>query len=90
MRFRILIEPVWYALAMVKRAIIDKIKRYRYTLERYWGADLTNVVNFILLNPSKADETKDDPTVRACVAFAQKWGFDGLIMTKSPLCKTDH
>lgn len=66
---------------MLKRAIIDKSGKYRYTLERRWGSDPANFVNFILLNPSTADETKDDPTVRACVEFARRWGFDRLVMT---------
>jgi hypothetical protein len=36
---------------------------------------------FIGLNPSTADETKDDPTIRRCVAFAKAWGYGGLFMT---------
>jgi hypothetical protein len=33
------------------------------------------------LNPSTADETSDDPTIRKCVGFAKKWGFEALVMT---------
>jgi hypothetical protein len=33
------------------------------------------------LNPSTADETLDDPTIRRCVGFAKRWGFSGLSMT---------
>lgn len=36
---------------------------------------------FIGLNPSTADETKDDPTIRRCIRFASDWGFGGLVMT---------
>jgi hypothetical protein len=31
-----------------------------------------------MLNPSKADDTFDDPTVRTCVSFARNWGFGSL------------
>lgn len=55
---------------------------YRYTLWRRWGGEANKTyVQFIGLNPSTADETQDDPTVRRCIAFAQKWGYGGMCMT---------
>jgi len=36
---------------------------------------------FIGLNPSTADETQDDPTIRRCIGFAKAWGFSALCMT---------
>lgn len=33
---------------------------------------------FIMLNPSTADETKDDPTIRRCIGYARRWGFGKL------------
>lgn len=33
------------------------------------------------LNPSTADETQDDPTIRRCINFAKAWGFGALCMT---------
>lgn len=38
-------------------------------------------VQFIGLNPSTADETQDDPTVRRCVGFAKRWGYGAMCMT---------
>lgn len=35
---------------------------------------------FIGLNPSTADETQDDPTIRRCIDFAKRWGYGALCM----------
>ena len=35
---------------------------------------------FIGLNPSTADETNDDPTIRRCIGYAKSWGFGGIYM----------
>ena len=38
------------------------------------------MVMFVGLNPSTADESKNDPTIRRCIRFATDWGFGGLFM----------
>jgi hypothetical protein len=53
---------------------------YRYCLWRKWSKERSNYALFIGLNPSTADATEDDPTIRRCVGFAQRWGFDALCM----------
>ena len=50
---------------------------YRYNLMRIWGSSLRTIL-FIGLNPSTADETEDDPTIRRCIEFVKSWGFGGL------------
>lgn len=56
-------------------------KRYRYTLWRETGEQGESYVQFIGLNPSTADETINDPTVRRCMGFAHDWGFRWMVMT---------
>lgn len=52
---------------------------YRYTLTRRWGPG--PLVNWLLLNPSTADEWRNDPTVAGCIKRAVLWGFGGLVVT---------
>lgn len=39
------------------------------------------IVNFLMLNPSTADDTFDDQTIRKCCGFAKRWGYRGIIVT---------
>jgi len=66
---------------------------YRYTLRRIWWTDLTvarrsgvvtpAVVVWVLLNPSTADATRNDPTIRRCLGYAKAWGFDELAIVNA-------
>lgn len=51
-------------------------RAHRYALTRAWGHGPQ--VTFVLLNPSTADESSDDPTIRRCIRFARDWGYAGL------------
>lgn len=62
---------------MRKDAVIDPTGCYRYWLLREWDSNSRKVV-FIMLNPSRADATIDDPTLRRCISFAQSWGYGSL------------
>jgi hypothetical protein len=62
-------------------ATISPCGLYRYDLRRIWGGPGLKVVNFVMLNPSTADESEDDPTIRRCIAYAKAWGFGGLSVT---------
>ena len=65
--------------------------RYRFVLERRLTPMMPGpTCNFIMLNPSTADEYLDDPTIRRCKRFARSWGYSDLIVTNlSPLRATD-
>ena len=60
-------------------AKFSKDRMYRYSLWRTWDETLPKVL-FIGLNPSTADEIKDDPTIRRCLHYSIDWGFGGYIM----------
>ena len=65
---------------MKRSAVISEDGIYRYELRRVW--DSTNpLINFVLLNPSKADAEINDATVRRLIGFAKLWGFGGMITT---------
>jgi len=64
-------------------ATFSACQRYRYTLWRWWSMepmDPARMVAFVGLNPSTADASVDDPTIRRCINFAKAWGYDGMVM----------
>ncbi|MGZ3611653.1 MAG: DUF1643 domain-containing protein [Ktedonobacteraceae bacterium] len=58
-------------------AIFDIHGKYRYALWRSWSVYHPRIV-FILLNPSTANEYKNDPTIRRCMGFARAWKFGSI------------
>jgi hypothetical protein len=64
-----------------RECIFSPDRRYRYTLWRNACLSGTGYCAFIGLNPSTADETTDDPTIRRCTRFARDWGYRYLLMT---------
>lgn len=65
---------------MDRSAVFSDCRLYRYALSRIWNDSVPSAM-FIGHNPSTADETQDDPTVRRCINYAHAWGYGGLIMT---------
>ncbi len=63
-------------------AIFSECEKYRYALWRQWDLFEPEPVfmAFIGLNPSTADEHEDDPTIRRCIGFAKREGYQGLYM----------
>ncbi|MBX2862972.1 MAG: DUF1643 domain-containing protein [Leptolyngbyaceae cyanobacterium MAG.088] len=73
-------------------AIFDSSQRYRYCLTRSWAEvnEPAHQVTFIMLNPSTADAEQDDPTIRACSQFAQRWGYNQLNVVNLFAYRTPH
>ncbi len=67
-----------FAPAVVADATISPCGKYRYRLTRTWSGE--HALPFIMLNPSTADASNDDPTIRRCMGFARDRGFGGIIV----------
>lgn len=52
---------------------------HRFSLMRVWDTSLPCLV-WIMLNPSKADASVDDPTIRKCIGFARSWGYGSILV----------
>ena len=52
-------------------AVFSECRRYRYSLSRVWDSTAAHVL-FVMLNPSAADENKNDPTVARCHERARR------------------
>ena len=52
---------------------------YRYGLMRTWDAGSPAML-FIMLNPSTADEHRNDPTVARCETRARQMGYGGVMV----------
>jgi len=61
-------------------AVFSEDRRYRYLLRRFCGFGNNGVCLFIMLNPSTADETRDDPTIRRCIRYANRWEYNQLLV----------
>jgi hypothetical protein len=64
---------------MKQDATFSEDRIYRYNLGRIWNSRLPKVV-FIGLNPSRADETHDDHTVKKCIGFAGRWSCGSIVI----------
>jgi hypothetical protein len=62
---------------VLKNAVVSECGLYRYRLTRVWDTALGSAC-FIGLNPSTADATTDDPTIRRMCGFAREWGCGGI------------
>ena len=61
-------------------ALFSPCRQYRYKLSRVWDEALPKL-NFLMLNPSTADETVNDPTISRQIERAKRWGYGSLHIT---------
>lgn len=69
-------RPGWQHGSRSSGAILSGDDRYRYRLWRSWGDG--ERMAWVMLNPSTADAAVDDPTIRRCISFAKREGYDGI------------
>lgn len=69
-----------------RAAWFSEDRQHRYALLRclnigMFGEGNDRDINFIMLNPSTADETLNDPIITRCIGFARRWQYTSLIVT---------
>ena len=73
---------------MERTATFDPTGHYRYSLGRRWSDASTLAI--IMLNPSQADSSVDDPTIRRCIGLAKGWGFGAIAVVNLFAYRSPH
>ncbi len=66
-------------LSEKREAVFSDCRKYRYSLSQIWDED-KEPLYWLMLNPSTADEVKNDPTVERCERRARMWGYGGSVV----------
>ncbi|MGB3244315.1 MAG: DUF1643 domain-containing protein [Sulfitobacter sp.] len=61
-------------------AVFSDCEKYRYSLTRIWDRTAPRVL-VVMLNPSTADEMRNDPTVERCEQRARRLGYGAFQVT---------
>lgn len=70
-------QPALFQEGARSGASLSPCRLYRYHLWRqHTEVEPLRRVLFVMLNPSTANGHEDDPTIRKCRGFADRWGFD--------------
>lgn len=64
---------------MNSSAVFSECRMFRYTLERIWNLGYPLLL-VVMLNPSVADQEKNDPTITRVIKRAKASGFGGIIV----------
>ena len=75
---------------LLTRDLLNPMERNAW-LRRNAQRDLPNRrALFVMVNPSTADATEDDNTIRRCLDYSYRWGYDHLwVCNLSPYRATD-
>lgn len=63
---------------ITRDARFTKSGERRFMLTRSWRGGDGRYVLFCMLNPSTANASTDDPTIRRCIRYARDWGHSAL------------
>ena len=61
-------------------AAFSRCRRWRTLLWRRWD-EARPAANFLMLNPSTADEVQLDPSCTRARNYAERWGYGALLVT---------
>lgn len=61
-------------LFLERDAVISDCGKYRYLLRRTWDRHKPRAL-FVMLNPSTADASVDDATIRSCIRLSKGLGY---------------
>lgn len=67
---------------MITGANFSLCRKYRYNLYRIWDPH-RKIIAFCMLNPSKADEIDNDPTIERCVRRAKLMNCGGIMVVNA-------
>lgn len=66
-------------LCYVSEASISSDKKYRWWLFRQWSYHKPLII-WVMMNPSTADHTKNDPTIMKIMRYSQRWGYGAVLV----------
>jgi hypothetical protein len=70
-------------------AVFNEARTHRYLLIRRWQT-VGRTLTMVMLNPSTATATTDDPTIRRCVSLAKREGCAALTVVNLFGLRTPH
>lgn len=61
-------------------ALFDETRKFRYVLRRSFVGSTAPHRLCVWMNPSDADDKKDDASIRVGMSFARRWGDGGIVV----------